>query len=380
MHAGAATALVSIITFPRPAASDARRCSVAAEFSLGHSPRIAIAETPSQETIDRMVSIIEAQDWHLFARIDHAAQARKKGLKLRSTELILFSNPEMGTLLMQDRQLAAIELPMKALAWKDAEGQVRIDHNSIEWLKQRHGLTDEATLIDAVRVALGNTGSKSTIHRYLKEIEADEHAGVGGKVAASDALQDLVGRLAAQLHEEAETLIAEAKQRSDAALRERAATIERQQREITALSTQLQRTEVSLQTEQAAHAETQQQVTDRTLSCAQLEERVQGLTAQLAERETHVQSLETKHQHARDALELYRNSAKEQREQDQPARAPSSGASGGAPPSQRKPRGEESRSADAQSRQCPDARPEWAAGQGRPASSCVTTSSGCRPK
>ena len=27
--------------------------------------------------------------------------------------------------------------------------------------------------VDAVRVALGNTGSKSTIHRYLKELEAD---------------------------------------------------------------------------------------------------------------------------------------------------------------------------------------------------------------
>lgn len=171
--------------------------------------------------------------------------------------------------------------------------------------------------IDAVRVALGNTGSKTTIHRYLKEIDAEENAGVGGKVAVSDALNDLVGRLAARLHEEAETLITEAKQRSDAALQERAAAIERQQQEIAALSTQLQHTEVSLQTEQAANTDTQKQLQDRTLSSAQMEERVQGLTVQLAERKAHAESLEAKHQHARDALELYRNSAKEQREQDQ---------------------------------------------------------------
>lgn len=28
--------------------------------------------------------------------------------------------------------------------------------------------------LDAVRIALGNTGSKSTIHRFLRELEAEE--------------------------------------------------------------------------------------------------------------------------------------------------------------------------------------------------------------
>lgn len=56
--------------------------------------------------------------------------------------------------------------------------------------------------VDAVRVALGNTGSKTTIHRYLKELEEEEGQGLGAKVAVSDALQDLVGRLAGRLHDE----------------------------------------------------------------------------------------------------------------------------------------------------------------------------------
>ncbi len=106
----------------------------------------ATSELSVTETIDRMVSIVEQQGWHLFARIDHAEQARKKGLALRPTELILFGNPEIGTLLMQDRQLAAIDLPMKVLVWQDEQGQVRIAYNSTEWLQQRHGLTDGATL------------------------------------------------------------------------------------------------------------------------------------------------------------------------------------------------------------------------------------------
>lgn len=56
--------------------------------------------------------------------------------------------------------------------------------------------------VDAVRIALGNTGSKTTIHKYLKELDEEEGGG-GRKSSISDALQDLVQRLAARLQEEA---------------------------------------------------------------------------------------------------------------------------------------------------------------------------------
>lgn len=59
--------------------------------------------------------------------------------------------------------------------------------------------------VDAVRVALGNTGSKSTIHKYLKELEEENADGVaGGSVRnpLSEALQDLVQRLADRLQQE----------------------------------------------------------------------------------------------------------------------------------------------------------------------------------
>ena len=108
--------------------------------------QIAESAFPVKEAVDRMVEAVEEEGWHLFARIDHAGQARKKGLELRPTELILLGNPEIGTRLMQDRQVAAIDLPMKVLAWEDADGTVRIAHNSMAWLEERHGLTDAATL------------------------------------------------------------------------------------------------------------------------------------------------------------------------------------------------------------------------------------------
>ncbi|MFX7906656.1 DNA-binding protein, partial [Acinetobacter baumannii] len=58
--------------------------------------------------------------------------------------------------------------------------------------------------IDAIRIALGNTGSKTTIHRYLKELEEEEGVALKRAGTTSDAILDLVGRLAARLHEEAQ--------------------------------------------------------------------------------------------------------------------------------------------------------------------------------
>jgi len=106
----------------------------------------ATSDFSVKKTVDRMVSQIEKEGWHLFARIDHAEEARHKGLKLRPTELILFGNPEAGTRLMQEQQITAIDLPMKALAFEDANGQTRIACNNIAWLKERHGLTDDETI------------------------------------------------------------------------------------------------------------------------------------------------------------------------------------------------------------------------------------------
>ena len=171
--------------------------------------------------------------------------------------------------------------------------------------------------VDAVRVELGNTGSKSTIHRYLKELEEEEGQGLGAKVAVSDALQDLIGRLAGRLHEEADAVVTQAQQRFEVQLQERTQALEQQQQEGAALSTQLQRTDGVLQAEIIDHTATRQALAEATLLIGQLEERAAGLVTRLAENEAHARSLEEKHQHAREALEHYRTSVKEQREQEQ---------------------------------------------------------------
>ncbi|MER9253665.1 DUF302 domain-containing protein [Mesorhizobium sp. M0598] len=94
------------------------------------------------ETIDRLVGTVEGAGLLVFARIDHAAGARSVEASLRPTQLLIFGNPKGGTPLMQDRQLAGIDLPVKALAWEDKQSKVWLSYNDAHWLAERHGLGD----------------------------------------------------------------------------------------------------------------------------------------------------------------------------------------------------------------------------------------------
>jgi hypothetical protein len=77
--------------------------------------------------------------------------------------------------------------------------------------------------VDAVRLALGNTGSKSTIHRYLKEL-AEEDTGSGVGIRREDtarSLHDFVEQLADRLHGEAQRRIRQLELAHEQALREK---------------------------------------------------------------------------------------------------------------------------------------------------------------
>lgn len=114
------------------------------------------------ETVEILKKAIGKQGWHLFSHIDHAKQAADKGLKLRPTQVILFGNPKIGTLLMQNQQAAAIDLPVKALVYEDEKECVLIAYNTTDWLKERHQLTDETTIkkISSVLKSVCHSASK----------------------------------------------------------------------------------------------------------------------------------------------------------------------------------------------------------------------------
>ncbi|MFZ3175128.1 MAG: DUF302 domain-containing protein [Thiobacillus sp.] len=77
----------------------------------------------SSATMDRLEAIAKTRDLKIFARIDHAAGARSIGQTLRPTELLIFGHPKGGTSLLQCNQSYGLELPLRVLAWEDAQGK-----------------------------------------------------------------------------------------------------------------------------------------------------------------------------------------------------------------------------------------------------------------
>lgn len=171
--------------------------------------------------------------------------------------------------------------------------------------------------VDAVRVALGNTGSKTTIHKYLKELGEDDGSAKGGKASISDALQDLVERLAARLHEEANARIAAVEAQITEKDRLHAESLSALRKEIEALTIKCDRSEAAILQEKSAHVQTRVSQQNETIARHTAEQQVADLRERLLENDAHRVSLEEKHMHAREALEHYRQSVKEQRDQDQ---------------------------------------------------------------
>ena len=115
-----------------------------------------------KETADRLESVLKEKGMTVFARIKHSDGAKKAGVDLRPTELVIFGNPKVGAPLMKCNQTVGIDLPQKALIWKDDTGQVWLTYNDPQYLAKRHGLSACAGVIAKVEKALGNFTKAAT--------------------------------------------------------------------------------------------------------------------------------------------------------------------------------------------------------------------------
>ena len=96
-----------------------------------------------EETCQRLESLVKSRGLTVFALIDFSGDATKVGLRMRTTQLLIFGNPKFGTPLMIASPSIALDLPLKALAWEDDQGKVWLSYNAAEYLKERHRLRDE---------------------------------------------------------------------------------------------------------------------------------------------------------------------------------------------------------------------------------------------
>ena len=94
---------------------------------------------PVADTVQKLEALLREKGMTVFATIDHSGEAAKVGMEMRPTKLLIFGNPRGGTPPMLASPTLAIDLPLKALIWEDAEGKAWVTHNSAEYLQRRHG-------------------------------------------------------------------------------------------------------------------------------------------------------------------------------------------------------------------------------------------------
>lgn len=107
------------------------------------------------ETIDRLEAAVENAGATVFARVDHAKGAMNVGAELAPAQMLMFGNPKLGTPAMQASITAGLDLPLRVLAYQDADGQVHVVYHDPAALAETHGVPGDADVLKMMTGALG---------------------------------------------------------------------------------------------------------------------------------------------------------------------------------------------------------------------------------
>lgn len=112
-------------------------------------------------TVDRVIAALGRRGITVFARIDHAAGARKVGLELADEELLVFGDPRAGTRLMQADAAVGYELPLRLLMW-DAGGHTKIGYRRPTELRDDFELADQIETLRRMETLLEQIGAEAS--------------------------------------------------------------------------------------------------------------------------------------------------------------------------------------------------------------------------
>lgn len=104
------------------------------------------SQFPVDKTVLRLESLLKGKGIPLFAKFDHAINAKEVGLPLRPTTVLVFGSPRVGTPLMEIDQSLSLELPLKIAIWEDESGSTWLGFHHMETLASSYGLANNKTI------------------------------------------------------------------------------------------------------------------------------------------------------------------------------------------------------------------------------------------
>ena len=122
----------------------------AAGFSQGAISGDVISVTESKYGFDMTVKKLKgahkAKDVPSFAEFDHRKNAKKLGFVMPPAAVIIFGNPKVGTQLMLEESLIALDLPLKIGGMENEEKTVSLIFTNTDSLAKKYGIKESAIL------------------------------------------------------------------------------------------------------------------------------------------------------------------------------------------------------------------------------------------
>lgn len=102
---------------------------------------------PVRKTIDLLQEFLLQRGVTIYARIDQQDELRKSAQIIPPLEFILFGNPKAGGPIMAENPVAALDLPLKVVAWEDEEQKVWVSYNEAAYIKNRFSLSEGVSAV-----------------------------------------------------------------------------------------------------------------------------------------------------------------------------------------------------------------------------------------
>ena len=113
-------------------------------------------------TVENIKKIVEAKGFTVFAVINHQQNASNVGMHLNESKVIIFGNPRIGTLLMQEDMKIALDLPLRILVYLDGDQKVKVAYRDGSWIKDHHFLQSD-NLTNKVNAGLNKITDKARL-------------------------------------------------------------------------------------------------------------------------------------------------------------------------------------------------------------------------
>ncbi len=143
---------------PRPAIAVAMGCLLfaLAACSRGTEPVAASRFVEPDRLFDKLAANVRSHpQFEVIADIDHARLAEAAGMPMPPSHVLIFSDPELEAAMLQLNPLAALDLPLRVLAFENqTSGKAAVIANNYDFLERRYGLPANAAIRSRYETAI----------------------------------------------------------------------------------------------------------------------------------------------------------------------------------------------------------------------------------